>query len=167
MLMLNSHLAWSLSYTLNLSESELQSALDKKQPFTKKKVLYKLNLQKAELDLHESENRLSLSSEFSFSTLASEPVKGECRLSGRLVYKAKQSSFYLQDVELNSLRIDGISDKQLAKMSPVADLALKKLIASRALYTLKEDDIKQKLAKASLDSVKVNNKSLQLQFSLF
>ncbi len=167
MFMLNTNLAWSLSYSLNLSEDELQNALDKELPFSKKKALYKLSIQKAELDLHENQNRLSLSSEFRFSTLASHPVSGECRLSGRLVYEAKQSSFYLHDVGLNSLHINGLSDNLLAQMSPVIELTLKKLVASRALYTLKEGDIKQKLAKASLESVKVNKSHLQLQFSLF
>ncbi len=65
------------------------------------------------------------------------------------------------------LKINGIPDKYQPKIRKLAQITISKILSSRPVYKLKDDNLKHKLAKATLDSVLVENEKLLVTLTVF
>ena len=65
------------------------------------------------------------------------------------------------------MEVKNLPEKYLPKAREAAQLAIEKSLATRPIYRLKDNDLKQKLAKAVLQSVNVKNEKLLVTLSVF
>ena len=72
---------------------------------------------------------------------------GELDISGGVRYDEIDGQFFLTDPAIENLNIQGIPDKYSERANKVLTKALAEYYADRPIYTLRETDAKQAVAK--------------------
>lgn len=163
-LMLVSNLALAFSYTLEIPEQEIQEKLAAKMPLEAKKLLAKVILSNPAVDLIKDSDRIGVAADFE-ARLPGIKGKGRVNLIGDLSYSPNQGEFYLHKPEIAGLTVDKVPDRYDEDIRQVLQALAAKALEKHPVYKLKEDDVKQKLAKAMLQSVSVKNEKLVVVLS--
>ena len=85
---------------------------------------------------------------------------GELDVSGGVRYDEIDGQFFLTDPVIENLNIQGIPDRYSERANNVLTKALGEYYADRPIYTLRETDAKQAVAKLLLKDVIVRNREL-------
>lgn len=81
-------------------------------------------------------------------------------LSGGVLYAANQGSFYLTNIEVEQLSIQGVSQEYTDRVPNLVDAALTDYCSSHLAYRLENGDFKQVAATLLLKDVIVENNEL-------
>jgi len=166
LIILFSPLASALSYTLEVSEQEVQQRVAEKMPLEKKWLAFKIILSNPHVDLIKGTKQVGLQVDVAVSGPGHLNGNGQAQASGELQYQADKAEFHLLDPKIISLHIDKVSADMQATIQAVAQTALSKALASLPIYRLKDDKLKDKLAKAVLESIEVKNERFLLHLKL-
>ena len=120
-LILVSQLAFS--YTLEITEADIQEKVSAIMPIEKTKFFVKVKLSNPQVDLLKTGNRMAI--HLNVETSIPNVVKGSGRgkVSGNLSYEASEGAFYFKDAKLESMEIDGLPQKYADKVTKIADKA--------------------------------------------
>jgi len=143
-----SNLSLAFSYTVEVTEKELQKKVAAMMPLEKKKYFITMIFTNPVVDLLEGNNKIGIKLDINIKAPGGVAGKGTAKFSGSLSYNSKKAEFYLKDPLLHELVIDKVSEKMAAKVKNIAQASLAKILAKRPVYTLKDKDLKQKLAKS-------------------
>ena len=156
----------AFSYTHSFSEAELQQEIEKVMPIVKKKYFLTMTLSNPQIDLIEGRNELGLKS--NLNVVAPGGLKGDgiAHIAGTLEYNKEQGAFYFKNPRLLELSLNGVPPELLPDIKKAAQSSLTRTLSKRPVYTLKDTDVKQQIAKSTLDSIEVKNNELQIHFSL-
>lgn len=156
----------ALSYTLELSEAQLQSKLTAMMPIEMSKYFCTVTLSEPEIELIEGDDEISVFCHI--DALISQNIKGSGRakIVGSLDYFAETSEFHLIDPKIAMLEIDSVAEKYTSQLKSIVQWVASKILATRAVYQLKDNTLKHKLAKSMLQSVLVKNKKVLLKLSV-
>jgi hypothetical protein len=91
---------------------------------------------------------------------------GRGELIGTIDYRPEEGAFYLANPRILNLSIDHMPTMLIPKFSQAAKILLKKSLATYPVYRLNENDAKQKMAKASLKKVSVQDDRVLLTLGL-
>ncbi len=155
------------AFTLEFTEAQLQEKIEAMMPIKKKKLFVTVIISNPVIRLLKKSNRLAVKADISANALGSEKGSGKIEITGSLLYNAKKGTFHLKDPKIESMHIDDVPDMYQAKIKSLAQSAIIKTMATRPIYKLKEDNLKQKLAKASLNSILVKGGKLIIDFGFF
>ncbi|WP_340680363.1 DUF1439 domain-containing protein [Paraglaciecola sp.] len=155
------------AYTLEISAEELQAKVTAMMPIEKKKFFVTVTLSNPDIDLAVGDNKMGLFSDIKLKTPAGVNGSGSIKITGALKYVADEGAFYFQSPQIISLESKDISANMLPKVRELAQLAVQEFLSRKPVYQLKDDDLKQKLAKAVLQSVKVENNKLIVELGVF
>ena len=166
-LILYAQVALAFSYTLQISEDELQAKVSDMMPIEKKKFFITVILSNPHIDLAVGNNEIGLFSHIEI--LAPGGIKGEgkAKISGSLSYDSEKSEFYFKNPKIVNLQSENIPPNLLPKVKQIAQLAASQFLSVRPIYKLTDKNLKQRLAKAVLQSVKVEKNHLLVGLSLF
>lgn len=165
-LVLVSNLALAFSYTVEIPEQEIQEKLAAKMPLKAKKLLAKVILSNPAVDLIKDSNRIGVAADFE-ARLPGIKGKGRVNIIGDLSYNPDKGEFYLHKPEIASLTLDKLPDQYDEDIRRVLQPLAAKALEAHPVYKLKDDDLRQKLAKAVLQSVSVKNEKLVVVLSAF
>ena len=165
--MLFSQLATALSYTLELTEKELQNQITAVMPIEKKNFFVTVTLSDPQLKLLNDENKISILTTIQILTITGYQGSGKIQTTGSLSYNAQQGAFYYKNPVINQLQIDNVPKQYLPQIKVIAQNLLTNTLSHYPVYTLNDKDENQKLAKSYLKKVTIENKILQLELSLF
>ncbi|WP_028293342.1 DUF1439 domain-containing protein [Oceanobacter kriegii] len=155
------------AYTIELTEAELQQRLESMMPMHRDRYFMKVTLDKPELDLTLGDGLLG------FGALMTVEAPGDLggdvkvKIAGELVYNADRGTFYLKKPKILSMDSSHISVGNQAQVKSVIEPLASKYLERKPVYTLDDEDLKQKLAKAVLKSVTVQDNKLVLELSPF
>ncbi len=155
------------AFTLEFTEAQLQEKIEAMMPIKKKKLFVTVIISNPVIRLLKESNRLAVKADISADALGASKGTGKIEITGSLLYNAKKGTFHLKNPKIESMYIDDVPDMYQAKIKNLAQSAIIKTMAARPVYKLKEDNLKQKLAKASLKSILVNDGKLIIEFGLF
>jgi len=166
-LLMCSQLAMAFSYTLEISADELQSKVSAMMPMEKKKSFITVILSHPEIDLTVGNNKIGVSSQIAIVALGGISGSGKVKITGLLSYDSEKSAFFFKNPEVVSLESEDVPPLLLPKVKALTQLAVSQFLSKKPIYKLKDDNVKQKLTKAVLQSIQVENNQLLAELSLF
>ena len=133
----------------------IQGALDKKFPFEKNAVITRAILKNPEIYFQDSS--LGIRMDYWANFLEKE-VNGKMDLNGNIRYE--RGSFYLTNLEIVNFSMEEKSFNSNGKLSAAILNIIKNYIDGYPIYTLKQSDFKQNLAKMLLKRITIIGDSL-------
>lgn len=157
----------ALSYTLKLSESQLQKKVSAMMPIQKNKYYFTVILSNPQIELLEDTNEIGLLTHVEVSGPKGIKGKGMVKLIGSISYESETNQFFFKNPTIHQLKIASISEKYSLIVQKIIQFIARKMLFTYPVYTLKDDNIKHKFAKSMLRSVSVKNKQLLLKLNMF
>ena len=146
---------------ISVSKDEIQQRLAAKFPVERSKLMTDVVLSDPEAILVPGADRAGLAVSVSVKPPLVGPFNGRLAATGKLDYRFEEKGFYLRDVTIDSLEIEGVDDGILAKIKgPVEAVALGYL-AEHPVYELKDRNLKEITAAFVLRSVTVEDGQLK------
>ena len=157
----------ALTYTLSVSEEKLQKKIAAMMPIEKQKSFYTITLSDPMAEIIEERNEIGVYVNVAIETWRGIKGTGNAKITGALSYNHETCEFFLKNIGLEKLEIDKISDKFSSVIKYIVQWLAAKTFESRAIYRLKDDNLKHKLAKATLQSISIAEGKLLLELSVF
>lgn len=161
-----SQISMALTYTIKLSEAELQKKVDAMMPIEKKKLFFKLKLSEPKIELIEGSNEIGIFTHIDFDSKFGIKGAGRAKITGALSYDADSNEFFFKNSKIQQLEIDKVSQKNIQQIKGLVQKVVSKILAKHPVYRLKDDNLKHKLTKSVLQSVSVKDKQLLLELSM-
>jgi hypothetical protein len=155
------------SYTLEISESELQKKVSAMMPMKKKNMFVTVTLSEPKIDLIKESNKIGVFTNIEVIALGNLKGSGRANITGTLKYVAEKGEFYFKNPTVVSLEVDNVTKKFIPKIKELTQSAITKAMSVYPIYKFKDDDIRHKLAKSALKSVIVEQEKLLVTLSLF
>ena len=93
--------------------------------------------------------------------------QGSVFISGQIDYRPLGGEFYLKDTHIDNLNLQGISKERVKQVELMLEIIARGLLSKIPIYRLKEENLKHRLAKSMLKSVKINNGKMEIALELF
>lgn len=165
-LLLSSQVAVALSYTLEISEEELQEKVAAVMPLERKKFFVKVIFSHPKVELAENANQIGIYSQMDI-TAPGVKSTGQTKITGTLDYRPATNEFFFKNPAIVDMKIGKMPKLYTATIKEIAQMMVSKILATTPVYKLKGGDLKHDLAKAMLKSVVVENKQLLVELELF
>ncbi|AOW78737.1 hypothetical protein A3Q34_18970 [Colwellia sp. PAMC 20917] len=166
-LSLLSQFAVALDYTQEITEQEIQEKISAFMPIEKKKYFVTVTLSNPIIDLLKESDEIGIRANIDASAPGGIKGSGEVMIKGTLDYEPKKGEFYFKNPTIISLAIDKVPKNFTPKIQDIAQAALSKVMAVYPVYKFKDDNVKHKLAKAVLKSLKVKDEKLIITLGVF
>jgi hypothetical protein len=158
--------SWAFSYTVEFTEQQLQQQISRLMPITKEHMLITVTLSDPVLELGGQNHNIGVTANMKIQAPGGIQGTGRTKIVGDISYKKENGSFYLYKPEIAHIEIDQIPAEFHANIRDLAQLALSNSISNKALFTLKDNNEQQRLAKSVLQSVTVTPGKLVIVLSL-
>ena len=155
--MVNAALAFS--YTLELSEAELQTRITTLQPIKHQRFGVTVVFNDIKIGLISISDEISFSSPLKIVEPTGLTLSGEVSMRGKLRYDENLGEFFLDAPIIDDFKVDGVTATILAQIKPITQYAARTILSKNAIYKL-DNSLKHKLAKSLLKSVDVKNKRI-------
>jgi hypothetical protein len=160
------NVANAFSYVLELSENEVQEKVEQKMPFEKKKYFITVAISNPQVSLKNGNDKIGILSNIAVKLPGGLTGNGKALIEGGIKYTPKDGEFYFTDPKVKQLKIENLPEKFETKVVKVVDIATKKVLEKTPVYKFKDDNLKHKLAKATLKSVNIKNGKLALELGI-
>lgn len=167
LLMSASQLAMAYSYTLEISEQELQNKISSMMPMERKLLVVSIIISDPKVTLIKDSNKIGIFT--NLAVIAPDGAKSTGRVSftGTLNYDPNQGAFYFHNPVIEKLEIDKLSDQYSADIKQITQLAVSSAMAAYPVYKLQNDVLRQKYVKSVLESIAVNDGKLLITLKAF
>lgn len=159
--------SFGFSYTVRLTEDQLQAQIDTIMPIEKKQLMTTIRIFEPQLELVPDTNQIGIA--VSLEAIAPGGLKGAAhgRLLGSIRYEKEQGAFYISDPELAHLHFKRVPDSLNKEITRVVQLALVQALNRYPVYRFNDKDGRQKMAKSMLESVTVDDEVLLIKLKPF
>lgn len=166
-LLIAAQFSFSFSYTLEITEPELQEKVSVMMPMEKKKWFVTVKISEPIVDLIKDSNEIGVSTNVEVLGPGGMQSAGRANIKGTLIYDAVKGAFFFHNPTVVNLNVDKLPGKFAPKVKQIFQLAISSAMSRYPVYQFKEDEIKHKLAKATLKSIAVKNEVLYLTLGMF
>lgn len=146
------------AFTVKFSEADLQDKVTKVMPLVKKTAFMTVELTNPILTLAKDKNEIELQLNVNL-LIGGVEHRGYTRLTGSLSYKAENAAFYVTNMQVNEVTIEGMPAFFTPQVKQIAEQVVNPVLDRMPIYKLK-DDLTQTMVKAVLESIEVRNKTL-------
>lgn len=167
LLLLSSQAALALSYTLEISEAEIQEKVAAMMPIERKKYFVTVVFSNPKIELAEHANQIGVYSQIEIKAPGDIISSGQTKITGSLSYEPTNSAFYFKNPAIVEMKLDKVPDSYIPAIKDIVQIMVSKVLAKNPIYKLKGGDLKRDLAKSMLKSVTVENKQLLVELELF
>lgn len=165
-LFFSSQITMALSYTVELSEAQLQKKVASIMPIKKKRLFFKIILSDPKIELLDGSNEIGIFTHIEIDSKIGIKGTGRAKIVGSLSFEPESGEFFFKNTKLLKLEIDKVSEKYNQQIKAVVQAVGAKILEKTPVYRLKDDDLKHKLAKSVLQSIFVKDKKLLLKLSV-
>ncbi|QUM89980.1 DUF1439 domain-containing protein [Moritella sp. 36] len=144
--------------TVKFSEAELQEKVLSVMPLVRKTSFLTVELSKPVLALAKDKNEIELQLNVKL-LMAGLEYSGHTRLTGSLSYNSEKSAFYVTNMKVHEVKVEGMPDLFTPQVIQIAEQVVNPVLNQMPIYKLK-DDLTQTMIKAVLESIEVRNKEL-------
>lgn len=166
-LLLLSQVAMALTYTLAISEAEIQEKVASMMPIERKRFFVTAIFSHPKIELAEKANEVGIHSQIDIKALGGIESTGKTKITGTLSYDKNKAEFYFKNPVVVNLAFDKMPASYLPILKNIVQLVITKLLSSTPIYKLKGGDLKHDLTKTMIKSVTVENKQLLVELELF
>jgi hypothetical protein len=167
LLSLISQVIFALEYTQEITEQEIQEKISAFMPIEKKKYFVTVKITNPKIDLIKETDEIGILANIEAFAPGGIKESGEVTIKGTLDYDPQKGEFYFKNPKIVSLAIDKVPKIFIPKVQSIAQIALSKAMAVYPVYKFKDNNLKHKLAKAVLKSLKVKDEKLILTLGVF
>lgn len=157
--------AWG--FTHEVTEAELQQKVSAAMPVEIRKPTYALTISDPVIDLAGTDQTVGIVAQVALDVPQQIKAAGTVTLSGRLVYEPQGYAFYLRNVVIRKLEVEGAQESLLPALRLVTQFAVARALAAQPIYSIKDDSMKARFARAFLKSVSVEDRKLVLTMEIF
>ena len=155
------HLMRGRTWQVFIERDQIQSAIDAKLPYEKDFLLV-LNLRITALRVHleEGSDRIGADADLGLNLQAGsarEPLGATARVDACLRYDQQRFCFFIVDPVVRRASLRGIPDRSTDLAVRYAQLGLQHLVDEVPVYTIRDDSLKRRLARAVVRDVAVRN----------
>ena len=155
------HLVRGRTWQVFIERDQIQSAIDAKLPYDKDFLLV-LNLRITALRVHleEGSDRIGADADLGLNLQAGsarEPLGATARVDARLRYDQQRFCFFIVDPVVRRASLRGIPDRSTDLAVRYAQLGLQHLVDEVPVYTIRDDSLQRRLARAVVRDVAVRN----------
>jgi hypothetical protein len=154
------------AFTYEITNAELQQKVSAAMPLEIKKQFYTLVISNPVIGLGDSGGDVAVLAKIEL-VMPSWQATGNTELKGQLTYEPDTASFFLKNVLMKQVLIEGVPKTYLPGVKLAAQLAARKMFATHPIYVIKDDSMKARFAKASLKSVSTKDGKLILFMDIF
>lgn len=152
--------------TIALSEADVQQRVQAQFPVSKALPLTgTLTLSNPVVNLRDPTGRVGLLLDAVVGQPQLGQAAGQTEVSGAVRFDASKGQFMLDDARVESLRIPGVQASYLNTVQSAANAAVAATLQSLPIYTLRDDNLAEKYAKANLKAVRIEDRKLLLDFN--
>ncbi len=147
---------------IDITEQELQTRLAARFPIQNcALVVVCIDITSPQLKLVEGSDRISLAADV-FAMLLMRRHSGKLAFSGKIRYVAQDGEFFLDDIQIDRLDLEGVPAKYTDVLRNTGPAALRAVLSTRPIYTLKVDTTKERLARLAVGDIRVVNGKLRV-----
>jgi hypothetical protein len=157
----------AIGYTLKLSETELQERVSAMMPLEKKQLFLTVVISDPQISLLPDTDQVGVFLNVDAIIASGLKGSGRGRVIGSLFYDKSLGAFFLKAPVLDSLQIDRLPAQLNQQIAKVSQAMIASTLASYPLYTLNDNDFKQKMAKSMIESIDVQDQQLLIKFAAF
>ena len=155
------YLMRGLTWQVFIERDQIQTAIDAKLPYEKDFLLV-LNLRITALRVHlkEGSDRIGADADLGLNLQAGsarEPLGATARVDARLRYDQQRFCFSIVDPVVRRASLRGIPDRSTDLAVRYAQLGLQHLVDEVPVYTIRDDSLQRRLARAVVRDVAVRN----------
>ncbi len=154
------------AYTLELSDKELQQAVQGHFPIVQETLFSRVTLSRPEVRLNAKSNRIGLAVSVALSVQKTLVGQGRGLIDGTLEYRAKTGEFYLRDPRLRQVRLSRVKPEYNTLVRDFLGGLTRQAFPFIVVYRLQDDDLRQRMLKASLKSVRVRGGKVLVEMGL-
>lgn len=156
---------YSDKLSIELTEQELQARLAARFPIQNcSLIIVCIDITSPKLKLVEDSDRISLSADLA-ATVVQRRYVGVLAFSGRVRYVSQDGEFFLDDIEIERLELDGVPTQYTEVLRSRGPTILRGALANKPIYTLKNDTAQQRLARLAVRDVRVVGGKLRVSFA--
>ena len=156
----------ALAYTFKFTEAQLQERVSAMMPITRKKFMVTVVVSNPKLQLLKTGNLISVTSDLTATIPGGLQASGNVQITGTISYNRERGTFHLKNPTIEQMQVNGLPEKMQGTVRNLAQNGLIRTMHKRPLFQLKDDNLKHKLAKASLKSVAVKEGVLHVELGL-
>ena len=157
----------AFSYTLEISEEELQSRLTEMMPMEHQALFVSVVLSSPDIDLTVGNNEIGFSSNVEVVVPGGLKGTGSSKVTGSLSYEPSKGAFYVSQPKIVDLKAENVPPQFTQQAKEIAQVAVSQFLSTRPIFVLSDKDLKQQMVKAVLKSVKVENNLLLVELDPF
>ena len=144
-----------------IERDQIQTAIDAKLPYEKDFLLVlNLRITALRVQLEEGSDRIGADADLGLNLQAGsarEPLGATARVDARLRYDQQRFCFSIVDPVVRRASLRGIPDRSTALAVRYAQLGLQHLVDEVPVYTIRDDSLQRRLARAVVRDVAVRN----------
>ncbi len=156
--------------TISISDSQINMVLKEQFPIEQTKfMVLKITMDNPHVKFLKDTNKIQVALDVTLDTgikALSESNKGSLLLTSSLRYEPTTQEFFLNEVEVTSLTVEGVSQKHSDAVREYAGKIANGYLERFAVYKLEDVDEATALAKQHLKDVKVENRKLKITLGL-
>ncbi len=154
------------AYTVELSKGELQEYAEAYFPLQQVTPFSKLTYSKPSVVLNPKTNRIGLEVTVRAEMPGMIPVEGRGQIDGKLEYRNETNQFYLHEPKINNIRFANTDYQLTSTIQQMVSNVSQQALPVIFVYELKDQDLREKMAKSVLKSVTVQHGKLLLDVTL-
>lgn len=154
------------AYTLELSKAELERYAQAYFPITQQTPFSKVRYSSPKVVLDEKTNRIGLEVTVHAEMPGMIAIAGRGQIDGKLEYRQQSNQFYLHDPKIKNVRFANTSYELANSIQQMANSMSRQTLPMIFVYELKDQDLRQKMAKSVLKSARVQQGKLYLDMEL-
>jgi hypothetical protein len=152
--------------TVTVSREELQQRVDERFPIEYDRLLARVTLTNPEVILEPGRDHIGLDMDVAVQVPVSGRMSGGLRVQAGLSYRREEKAFYLRDLSIERLQVEGMDGEWPAKVVRPIELAASKALTVFPVYTLKRRNIRELTAEHVLRSVAVRDGGLHVELGI-
>lgn len=152
---------------IRFSRDELQQTIASYMPYSQQQSILQLTISQPDLSLIASEQRLQIRAHLQVGTVIGGNGQGWVTLDGKLRYRSNDYSFYVDDLRILDLDIDGLPPEFKPQVMRFTQELISPLMAEQPVYTLQENSMHESLAKMMLRSITIQDNYVVAKLGMF
>lgn len=152
---------------IRFSRDELQQTIASYMPYSQQQSILLLTISQPQLSLIATEQRIKIRAHLQVSTVIGGNGQGWITLDGKLRYRSKDYSFYIDDLRILDLDIDGLAPELKPQVTRFTQELISPLMAEQPIYTLQESNMHESLAKMMLRSITIQDNHVVAKLGMF
>lgn len=166
LLLIIANTSWAYSYTVELTEAQLQQQLASMMPVTREQMFVTVTLSEPILELGNGGDKIGVFSSLDITAPGGIKGTGRAKIEGRISYKKQTGEFFLYNPTITHIEIDQVPAQFHSNIKQLAQLGLNGALKGKPIFKLDDTNSQQKMAKSMLQSVKIEPGKLLITLSV-